>query len=68
MRFILIALLAAVAGCGTSTWVRPGATQQDFIADRYACERDVSRSTDKAMVGMLFTDCLEAKGWRSVRR
>lgn len=58
-------------GCAQSVWVKPGADQQAFQTDRYACERD-SRQSGGFGTGIagaieaqnFFNGCLVARGWR----
>lgn len=55
-------LVLALAGCAVREgWVRQGMTDEQVKADLYECERDWRA----AKVGAwLFTQCMEAKGYR----
>jgi hypothetical protein len=64
-----IALLCLV-GCAQKVWYKPGATQQDFAVDSYACEKDARQSGyfGSGLVGQInFQDfgerCMVAHGW-----
>jgi hypothetical protein len=45
IRSALAAIVVlALAGCNTpTTWAKPGASHQDFLADSYGCEMDARR-------------------------
>lgn len=70
MRYVL--LVVALSGCTVLKWHRRGASQQDFLSDKYACkqenvtlvryrkDRNVSR---KEIDGEMFNDCMRARGW-----
>jgi len=71
-RGLLILFLPTLAlvGCGQRAWVKEGATQQDFVRDRYACERDVRQSgyygeglTGAVNMQGFFNRCMEAQGY-----
>jgi hypothetical protein len=51
-------LLLALAGCGTYSWYKAGASDQDFKQDADACDK--SRSNDPGS----FDTCMTGKGWR----
>lgn len=65
------ALAVALSGCADSVWNKPGATQQDFAADSYSCEKDMRQShfLDQGLVGTLVAApefekrCMAAHGW-----
>jgi hypothetical protein len=43
VRYIVLGVLAGLmTGCTQTAWIRPGATQADFAADRDACIRDAN--------------------------
>lgn len=82
MRFLLIAAAAVLAaGCAQPVWVKPGASQNDFAGDRYACMQDSQQRVGGAVVnqfggsatntvvtnGNLFGSCMNAKGWYLTR-
>lgn len=53
------------------TWVKPGATQQDYATDSYNCERDMRQGSyyGTGIVGAINADefegrCMIAHGWR----
>jgi hypothetical protein len=66
----------AMAGCATAqappTWNKPGATQQSFAVDKYACLKEapgkvVQRDPNFQALGYredwgLFNACMEARG------
>ncbi len=76
---ILAALLLELAGCAPrpALWTRPAATPQAFAEDRYACIREAMVPYSGAAVGpyfgrsaagmqandMVFTACMQARGW-----
>ena len=58
-----------LTGCAPKVFSKPGATQQDFVAAKYACEKD-TRQTDfgtGALSGFamrdFFTECMNAHGF-----
>ena len=66
--FILFVLL--LTGCTTTCWTRPDATQQDFLRDRYSCERDMRQSGGygDGLIGAInasafFDRCMNAQGY-----
>lgn len=46
----LYALAAVLAGCATGSWYRPDTTEQQFLADKWACEREAAAAYPPAMV------------------
>src|SRR5229473_239346 len=60
-HFILasIVIFALLGGCSSKTWVKPGATQQDFAVADYQCERD-ARMVEAPK---LYNKCMAALGW-----
>lgn len=64
-----------VAGCARWVWTKSeGFTQQEFLRDRYECERDMRQSGyyGSGLAGALnmqnfFESCMGARGWRKVR-
>jgi hypothetical protein len=44
MLLATLALCLGVSACAQRVWNKPGATQQDFATDSYACERDARQS------------------------
>lgn len=80
MRLLTISLAAVAAvlsGCAAPTWNKPGASQDEFARDRYACMQDSQQRVGTAAVnqfggnasnsmqtnGMLFNGCMNARGW-----
>ena len=75
LKLLSIGSVLILVGCGT--WVKPGATQQDFASDRYECMRDSRSQGGYAYVnpyggyavngpqidGNLFASCMNSKGW-----
>lgn len=37
INWLIVMSLMAIAGCTPATWVKAGATQQDFAKDKYDC-------------------------------
>lgn len=74
---LLVCLTTAilVAGCARWVWTKDEAfSQQDFLRDRYECERDMRQSGyfGTGLVGSLnmqsfFESCMGARGWRKER-
>ena len=70
-RAITITLVAlSLAGCTTATWVKPGASHQDYVNDSYACEKDKQQSSffGSGIFDALSTQsaedrCMIAHGW-----
>jgi hypothetical protein len=75
-----MAVLVMLGGCATQTtpqpqlmWYKVGATQKDFLQDRYACTQEaqvlpqnsalLSSSYHLARSLALFTQCMNARGW-----
>ncbi|MFZ0692705.1 MAG: PDZ domain-containing protein [Alphaproteobacteria bacterium] len=60
-----------VTACAPTTWVKQGATQQDYYTDTYSCEKDMRQSMyfGGGIIGAINADnfqkeCMVAKGWR----
>jgi hypothetical protein len=66
----LLIIGAAVGGCARTVWTKEGATDQEFRADSYACERDKRQSFHgTGILGgisarQFFDQCMESRGWR----
>jgi len=66
-----IATVLLLTGCAQpTTWVRPGATSQDFDRDSYQCEKDMRQSNyfgggiGGAIAAQDFQKrCMRAAGW-----
>lgn len=53
MRLTAIALCTLLAGCATGgTWWRPGATEQEFHAERYQCMTGAHASIPPSMMNV----------------
>ena len=72
MRLIL-GLLLLLAGCAQNVWVKDSASDQDFAADSYRCERDTRQSGyfGGGLIGVanaqgFMNRCMVASGWRLV--
>jgi hypothetical protein len=72
MTFRAVSAIAflCLVGCAQKVWYKPGATQQDFAVDNYACEKDARQSGyfGTGLVGQInFEDfqgrCMVAHGW-----
>jgi hypothetical protein len=66
----VLALGLSLSACAQRIWNKPGATQQDFATDSYACEKDARQSGyfGGGLTGALnmqeFDDrCMVAHGW-----
>ncbi|WP_439595154.1 hypothetical protein [Falsiroseomonas sp.] len=81
MKLIHARLLAVVtaafslSACAQNVWIRPGASTQEFDAERYACERDARQSGGfgSGLVGAMeaqafFNRCMTSRGWRLQER
>lgn len=62
------------AGCAI-VWTKPGATEQDYYTDTYACEKDARQSGyfGGGLAGAFamqdfFARCMRAKGWTGRRQ
>ena len=72
---IAVALALALAGCAQpSTWVKSGASAQDYATDSYECEKDARQSGyfGTGLVGAVNMSqfaqrCMIAHGWQLVR-
>lgn len=67
---LLLAFVAlAVSACASSAWVKAGATQQEFYADRSDCmsRAGLGAAADdfgRALALSVSNDCMRGKGWR----
>lgn len=75
MRAVLVLLLLAGCSQGPSlmeTMHRPGASQTEINADRYACERDARQTfpnplwTQVPEIRAFARRCLLGRGWRDI--
>jgi hypothetical protein len=62
--------IVALTGCAQKVWNKPGATQQDFQTDSYACEKDARQSGyfGGGLAGAINFQgfearCMNAHGW-----
>ena len=69
-RGLVLFCFLALAGCAQPVFYKAGATQQDFVGTKYACERDARQSGGfgTGIVGAInqqqfFNRCMEAQGW-----
>jgi hypothetical protein len=75
LTWTALAIVAVTAsGCARTVWNKPGATQQDFAADAYNCERDARQSGyfGRGILGaanfQAFEErCMVAHGWTPTR-
>jgi uncharacterized protein YceK len=81
MKKILFALIVAalLSGCARTMWIKADATQEEFLRDRYECERDMRQtfrtegldlgdSMTAAFNGQyFFRSCMESKGYTLTR-
>jgi hypothetical protein len=72
-NLIAIAAFLVLASCARPTWVKPGATQQDYATDSYQCEKDARQSgyfggglVGAANMADFASRCMVAHGWRTV--
>jgi hypothetical protein len=59
--------ICILVGCAQAAWVKPGATQQDFIQDSQACRKEAFHAASGVLPELQVPDlesrCLEAHGW-----
>lgn len=74
---ISLVALISLTGCAQKLWVKPGASQNDFASDKYACMQESQQQQSSAAVNAyggaaqsgtvtnvyLFNSCMNAKGW-----
>ncbi len=58
----LIFLTAVMSGCAMGWTKDEPYTQQDWLRDRYACERDTMYLPPNQSTSM-YISCLQSKGW-----
>jgi hypothetical protein len=69
-----IAAVAAASfcllGCAPTIYDKPGATSQDFVTDKYACNKDAHQSggfgnglAGAIAINQFFEECMNAHGW-----
>jgi hypothetical protein len=70
----ILAFALILAGCAQTFWTKGDFSRQEFLADRYACERDMRQSGHfgGGLLGemsrqVFFNQCLESKGYWQVR-
>lgn len=61
MRYLVVLLLAACAKEGA--WMKPGATDQDFHADRGECVSKAFVAPTANQQSMILAGCMQGKGW-----
>lgn len=69
LLFIAAAVALAASACAPSAWVKAGATQQEFYADRSECmgRAGFGAASDdfgRALALSVSNDCMRGKGWR----
>jgi hypothetical protein len=69
-QVVLLGAALALVGCASTVWNKPGATQQDYATDSYACEKDARQSSyfGGGIIGAINVDnfvseCMVAHGW-----
>lgn len=74
-RLIAVGILLVVAGCARTIWNKPGASQQDFATDSYACEKDARQSgyfgggfVGAANFQGFVNRCMVAHGWYATQQ
>jgi len=67
---IVAACSFSLAACAPTVYVKPGASQQDFITDKYSCDRDAHQSGNfgtglaaAIAINEYFGECMNAHGW-----
>lgn len=62
MRYLFV--LLALAGCmKEGGWVKPGASDQDFYADRGGCVAQAYSAPVPQARAMILAGCMQGKGW-----
>lgn len=73
MRMLSLLCTLLLTGCAQTQWVKPGATQQTFHADKFDCEQKVVTmyggysqmgAGHAIMAGGDIKNCMRAKGYR----
>lgn len=69
MAFGIVSSLT-ISGCAPMMWDKPGASQQDFAADQYSCEKDARQSAyfGGGIIGAInmrnfYKECMVAHGY-----
>ena len=72
---IVVLVPFILAGCTQTVWDKPGATQQDYNQDTYACEKDTRQSgyfggglMASLRMKEFFDRCMVAHGWTARER
>lgn len=77
LRASIALLVLFLAACAPQTWIKPGATQNEFSQDKYDCMQQAQQRVSGVLVnayggaatnqvitnGNLFSSCMNAKGW-----
>jgi hypothetical protein len=65
-----VAVSLCLVGCAPTIYDKPGATQQDFVTDKYACNKDAHQSggfgtglAGAIAINQFFDECMNAHGW-----
>jgi hypothetical protein len=64
---LVVALAAALAGCGRHYWNRPGASLEEFNRDSAACAKDASPQYG-ILIEDIYRACLRARGWNRAQQ
>jgi hypothetical protein len=66
-RLLLTLVLLWLSGCMDTReeggWVKPGASAQDFYADRGGCVAQAFQSSTTHQRSMILAGCMQSKGW-----
>ena len=76
--FVAFIGVLTIIACGSKmSWVKPGATPDEFSKDKYACMQEAQQTVSKSFVGIygasssnqvvlnqdLYNACMNARGW-----
>jgi len=69
-RLVVVVVGTTLSACAPAIWDKPGATEADFKADHYNCEKDARQSGyfGGGVIGAInmhnfFEQCMVAHGW-----
>lgn len=72
---IIAGLALVLGGCAQTIWLKPGASQQDFVSDQYSCNRDTHQSGHfgEGLIGAInmqefYDSCMNAHGWYAQKK
>lgn len=65
MRWLLVLLpMLALSACSPPVWGKQGGTQEAFLQDKYACNRDSMQVNAEGLWRLaFFEECMESKGY-----